>query len=428
MNEIGALSFNQRNSILFSVLLLIGMPCLAIDNPHFYRANFFWQEVRFDKPWLTSFDIPFAGGSTTTARNQEGEKTSLLNIYGPSHMKVLGENVPTLNPANPLDLILIDLIALPDQPNFGYLGFDGHFTTIELPFNVYQNVCNGFFLQAYWPLRHLQIRSIAWTDLTPTTGFPNKETPAWQAFLANFPAIMRRWGQSISSFSTTAMGDLTLLAGWSHTHVDTCSIDYIDVSTKIGVLLPTGRPRSLTNPFSLPSGYNGHYGMPLKFVMGIGYWEWLTLGLHIGALFLFDQTAPLKVKTAADQNGFIKLAQTNAKIDAGTLWDIAGYVKADHFLRGLSLFAGYTYTRKDADCIKVADTSLSDPLIINSDPQYRGWQMHVLHWIVEYDFTHCPIGFGGRASFFYNQIIGGKRIFNTGMTGFLCGFDYSWCF
>jgi len=425
------LLMQDHQAYRYSVVILCLLLCKSIagiDNPHFYRANFFWQEVRFDKPWLSSYDIGFAGGSSNTSRTQEGKKAPLLSVYGASHMKVLGQNVPTLNPSDPLDAILINLINLPDQPDFGYLDFNGHFTTIELPFNVYQNLCNGFFLQGYWPLRHLQIRSISFTDLTPETGFPNQQTPEWQDFLNNFPAIMRRWGQEIGSFSTTAMGDLSLLVGWSHTHIDTCYIDYVEVSTKLGVLVPTGKDRSLTNPFALPSGYNGHYGMPLKFDMGLGYWEWLTIGLHIGALFLFDHEAVLTVKTSANQNGFIKLARTKAKVDGGTIWDIAGFVKADHFLRGLSLLAGYTYTRKDSDCIKPLDSVQFNPALINADPQYRGWQMHVMHWIIEYDFTHSPIGFGGRASFFYNQVVGGKRIFNTGMQGFLCGIDYSWCF
>ena len=44
----------QFLSIFISILLCI-TTFGAIDNPHFYRANFFWGEPRFEKPWLEYF-------------------------------------------------------------------------------------------------------------------------------------------------------------------------------------------------------------------------------------------------------------------------------------------------------------------------------------------------------------------------------------
>ncbi len=401
----------------------------AIDNPHFYRANFFWGEPRFEKSWLTTLDTSLAGGSTTKARNNKGQITPLLNIYGLQNMRVLGTKVANLDPANPLDAILIQLSQTPPRDNFGKLEYFGRFSTVETTFNFYQNIINGFFLQAYLPIRYLRIGSIDFVDQSPTDDiFPNSTTPVWVDFLQNFNAILAQFNLTQKNTSESGIGDFSFLVGWVRNYEETCYIDYIDVDAKIGVLFPTAKKRNEDVVFSLPLGYNGHYGVPLKFDCSLGYWEWLTAGIHLGALFLIEKNQTIRMKTAAEQNGFFDLVKGKAKIDPGTLWEVSNYIKADHFAKGLSCLIGYTYTRKDLDCINPFDTTQFDPLIVNRDQRFLGWNMHVIHFMAEYDFTKKSSDLGPRVGVFYNLIVGGKRIFNTGITNAYVGIDCSWEF
>ena len=54
--------------------------------------------------------------------------------------------------------------------------------------------------------------------------------------------------------------------------------------------------------FSLPLGYDGHYGFPISTDIGFGLYEWLTIGGHFDALLLAKNDQTVRVKTAADQS------------------------------------------------------------------------------------------------------------------------------
>lgn len=414
-------------TITIGLFLIFICDVYPIDNPHFYRANFFWGEPRFEKRWLTSFDATLGGGGTKKARDKNGDITPLLNIFGLHNMRVLGQNVPGLDPSNNLDKILLDLEQIPARDEFGKLRFRGDFNSVESVFNGYQNLVNGFFLQAYLPVRRLVINNIQFTDLSPDDMvFPNKNTPAWVNFLANFPAILARYGLAIKKVREAGVGDFTILGGWASNYQETCYLDYFDVSAKIGLLFPTGKKRNLTDPFDLPLGYDGFYGLPLKFDCSIGYWEWLTLGLHSGALFFFEREKTLALKTSQEQNGFISITKDKASVDLGTIWEISTYAKADHIFRGLSLIVGYCYTQKDTDCIEPNNKQVFMPVIVNNDQLFKSWKMHVMHWVVEYDFTKQSCDIGPRIDLFYNWIVGGKRIFDTSVVASNIGIDIAW--
>ena len=415
----------KRYFLLF--LFILHCSVYAIDNPHFYRANFFWGEPRFEKPWLTSFDIYLGGGNTHHARNSSGGNTSLLNIFGPQNMRVLAENVPGLDPSNPLDAILLNLEQVPAREDFGMVQYFGKFSIIEGVINAYQNLCSGFFLQAYLPIRRLKINHISFADLSPTDAtMPNNTTPQWVAFLNNFSAIQQQFSLNTNTIKHIGIGDFSFLGGWACNYEDTCYIDYFDVDSKIGILFPTAPKRNEANPFDIPLGYNGHYGVPLKFDCSVGYWEWLTVGFHIGALFLIEKKQTIRMKTAADQNGFFFLAQGQANVDPGTIWEVSSYIKADHFAKGLSLLVGYCFTKKDRDWITPQNNSTFNYTIVNQDQRFLGWDMHVLHFMGEYDFTKYSTDIGPRIGIFYNYIFAGKRIFNTSIVAPYLGFDFSW--
>lgn len=410
------------------IATLISQPLLSIDNPHFYRATYFWGEPRFEKPWLTSIDVSVGGAYTGTARNKHGTKTSLLNIFGPQAAQHIGANVPNLDPANPFDKILIDLEALPENGMFGTLQFAGKFHTIETILSWYQNLANGFFLQTYLPLRTLRINHIHFSDLSPDNGSPNKNTATWQAFLTNFNKIMERHHISLSGAHRAGFGDLTFLGGWAINYEDTCIFDFVDIDAKVGILLPTGHKKDEHEPFDMALGYNGYYAFPLLFDISVGALDWLTVGLHLDTLFFFDQTRTIALKTARSQNGFIKLAFGKAFIDPGNIWDINAYAKADHIIRGFSLLIGYTFSRQDDFCINPIDTTTFDPIIATNDTVYKAWNMHVIHFWGEYDFTRTPTDWGPRIGLFFNKIIRGRQIFNANSSALGIGCDLVWRF
>lgn len=413
---------------LWIIFYISCIQLFAIDNLHFYRAPFFWGEPRLERDWLSTGEVHLGYGATKHGYNRNGKKTKLLNILGPHAMQHLGENVPNLSSTDPLDQILIDLQNLPKRKDFGDLIFNGKFRIVEMPINLYQNLINGFFMQAHIPLRHLQLNRITFKDISPDDAVvPNRNTPEWQLFLKNFDAILHKYKISLAPTNRTGFGDLTILAGWTMNYENTTTLDYVDMTGKVGALMPTGKKRNEHRPFELPLGYNGYFACPLQFDFSVGALEWLTFGLHLSGLFFFKRTKELPIKTARDQNGFIKLATTQAAVEPGNLYSRTVYFKADHLMHGISFLVNYCYDSQDNSCIKI-DQSKEATIIANSDKQYKRWSMQTIQILVEYDMSkhnkkYCP-----RIGVFYNRIIGGKRIFNTSIVGGYAGLEICWQF
>ncbi|HEX2978104.1 MAG TPA: hypothetical protein VHO47_03215 [Candidatus Babeliales bacterium] len=418
--------------LLALFLLFCSHATLPIDNPHFYRALRFWDEPRFERNKLSSWQLNSGFARTSHSRDDSGKIGPLFDIIGPQNMQLIGLGVPNLDPANPIDQILIALAELPQNGTFGKLSFTGNFALFECIGEYYQNLKNGFFLQFHMPLiRSLTISNIHFEDLSPRDDtFPNITTPEWQAFLGDLGPIFNRYGVRFKPTShRTGIGDFSFLAGWAGTYQDTCILDFLDASAKIGVLFPTAQTTNIDQPFDLPLGYNGHYGLPLKFDCAIGFFDWVTIGFHSGALFLFKKDRTIRLKTAEQQNGFILLAQNKVQIDPGTIWELGTYFKADHFVRGLSLLAGYSFTKRDADSLELkTGGSYFNELVINSDERLRGWNMHTVHAMIEYDCADTLRDVGPRIGFWFDIIAGGRRIFNAHLYDLMIGLDCAWVY
>jgi len=430
----------KKGHLMITILLYIAIQFLffslaAIDNVHFYRPNFYWGEPRLECPWLNTIDVAVGTGKTRSGYNGKGKKTNILNIYGVQNMHKLADNATDLNPANSLDAILINLNNLPEQKNFGQLKLKGKFHTIESDISIYQNIKHGFFFQLHIPARKLSVNpnienqnDLAALDLSPEgTTPPNKTSPEWQAFLNNFFSILKQQNISVRPLNRSGIGDVSLLAGWSCSYQNTTYLDFIDVAAKIGVLFPTGKKRNPDNVFDLPQGYDGHWGVPLKFDLSIGAWEWFTGGLHIGSLFLAERTKTLRIQTSDTQNSFIKLTKTEATFDPGIYFDFDLFIKGDHLWRGFSVLLAYSFNFKEKDNIEPKRSDFNKK-IANNDIMLAGWNQHILHFLIEYDFAKKMTDIGTRIGIFYNHVLDGKRMWRTHMKGGSIGLDCAWRF
>jgi hypothetical protein len=407
---------------LFSVTSLI-----PHDNPHFYRASYLFNEPRFEREWLSSFDVTFGGGSTSKGRNGCGDIVPVLDMFGTHNMQKLALGVPNLDPNNELDSILINLSQTPIRNNFASFSIKGKFKIIESQLSFMQNLKKGFFIHCHLPIRNLKFKFIQFNDLSPVNeSEPNKSTPEWQQFLQSFDAILMRYNLSSHPFNKTGAGDFTTYIGWTRNYEGTKKLDYIDYTFKAGILAPTGATRNQNNIFALPLGYDGHWGFPFSATVSFGALEWLTWGAYLKTMFFAPKTKKIRLQTDLHQQGLIKLAKGCVTIDKGTLWHAGLYLKADHFMRGLSFSLGYSFAGKTDDKLTPKDSTLFDPTIINSDEQYKGWKNHTFHLFFEYDFTQENMKYGPRLGFFYNAQIGGQRVFKTGIFGGSLGLEIAW--
>ncbi len=413
--------------VLASIALLVASLSYTYDNPHFYRASNLFPEPRLERDWLTSFDLNIGGGSTRKGKNFEHETVPVLDIYGTHNMHELGVNVPDKDLNNPLDLILNQLALVPARENFATFSITSRFNIFEGNVTFTQNFKRGFFIQFHLPIRKLQIKNITFNDLSPTDDlFPNINTPEWQRFLQFFDDILERHGLRRDPFKRTGVGDLTSWLGWTHNYQETEVLDFVDINLMAAILSPSSKQRDENQIFSLAHGYNGHWGVPVSAGISFGAYEWLTLGGYMNAIFFANKTHCMRLKTGPQQSGLIKLARGKVTTEKGALWHAGLFLKADHFVRGLSLTFAYSFAGKSKDELCPEQPDLFDPSIINSDEMLKGWKMHTIHFFAEYDFTQEDSHIGSRLGVFYNRQVGGKRIFNTNLAGGTFGLEIVW--
>jgi hypothetical protein len=428
-------------SLLLILALITPWSTISIDNHHFYRAsNFFYiyTEPRLERPWLTSFNTYISQGSTSKARGScEADicckgHVDLLQIFGLANMHMLGAGVPGKDLTNPVDIALTNLALLPaSNPHFGKFAFTGNFSLTELNLFYTQNFDQGFFMQAHLPVRKMSITCIKCCDLTPSTpACLSSESHEWQTFLHLFNSTLQKYNLNIDGFKKQGIGDTCILLGWTNSYQDTEVLDFVDTTIRTGILIPTGDTKNENKVFDIPLGYNDHFAISLSFDIALGALEWTTIGFHLGTLLFKDKKKCLRLKTDFNQSGPIILAKGVAEVDKGSLWDASIYCKADHFVKGCSLLFGYTFARQRPDSLKLvclADCA-PDPSLSCNDCILRGWKMHTLHFMLDYDFTKKHSVYGPHIGFFYNIQVGGERVFETNMGGGNIGVDFGWKF
>lgn len=318
----------------------------AIDNPHFWRGTNFiteFYEPRLAWPWLTSGQVTLGFGTTESARDEQGHHIPLIGLYDP---------------------------ALSDDPAFDHARF--HIN--EANFCLSHNFYNGFFGQFHIPVRKL--------------------------IFTHIPSLGDLQGQHTSR----SFGDLTLLAGWTINYEKTQDLDYIDATFRGGVLFPTGTKRKPIYLVDISNGYNGHYGFPLSFDLAIGWYDWVTVGAHLGVMPFVSRNLEYELVYPSP----------------GTIWEANAYFKADHMLLGFSFLFDYSYAHQTGPSQKIA--------LAHIDPQFNTWTMHTLNFLVSYDFATYQQPYLPEIGFFYNLVISGKRIFNTDMAGLTFGVMFDACF
>jgi len=421
----------------------------AIDNAHHYKAPYFHATKSWkSKSWLSSIDIHYAKGNTHQAWNNNGKKTNPFQMYGQHNLLYLTSNVP--QPTNLSATVAGYVNAMDtkrtafetdnpaDKQAFGCVDFCGESKVDELVFNYRQNLISEFFLELNIPIRRITNGPMTLVDhsLEGSDADPDytQHDPDWMNFKNNLNQILAGYGFNgyACQSKNTNIGDLAVLLGWQHNFPGAkVFFEYLKLGIKGGVLFPTGAHKKNSYPFSFPTGYNGHFGIPIRADLIFGLSNDIYLGAYLGFLFFSSKNhANYPVKTDPKQNGFIKLFRAYATEKKGTLFDVGTYLKLDHFFQGLSALIGYSYNKQAADSLTfVNECTQTTEVLINNDCTIKNWRQHVLHLMAEYDFgIHTFFksrSWKPRISIFYDHPFSGNRALINPMLGGSIGFDLS---
>jgi hypothetical protein len=420
----------------------------------FYNARKFPAQNEYNvSDWKTFIDVSYANASTKRGRNNEGDRVPAFDIYDNHKLLYIFSGVSSSGLSTSLTSIYDNLETKKSAftsaysgfndsqrtvfGNFGKALFDGEFEVDEVKLHFAQNIVHNLFLEVDVPFKKIQTSRMDYTDTSTNAASSSSvenytETDEyWSDFKTSFNEILTAYNLDNynSNHSKEGLGDVSLMLGWKKEWLQPIDlIEFIRTCVKVGAVFPTGIKASHNNAFSIPNGNNGHYVFPIRLDMMNGLSHDIFLGFHVGLMFFLDKTYEhYRVKTDLNQNGFIKLADCQVKEEKGNLFDIGTYLKLDHFCKGLSALAGYTYSRQIKDKLKLIDSRdhTTSNNIINSDSRLFQWTMHTLNLWAEYDFGSHEFfkkrSWAPRISAFYAYPFDGKNIFVAPVTGGTAG-------
>lgn len=414
-----------------SAFLVLCIACAsstrAIDNAHFYRARPWPKDPRLTEPLLFTIDFNIGSGSSEYSYNRDGNKAPLLNLYGPQRLQYLGKNMVLLDPvSNPFDAALATLAAAPLINDFAMLSLCSQFSLMEVYFEAIQNFVQGFFIHGYLPIRKFNLSTIHKEDISRTDGISQNLLDAWYTVRNNLDFICLRYGINPMPLSISDIGDFSLGIGWALNYEETEYIDYFDISMEFGIEFPTSDRLCGNRLFEISAGNGGHTAIYGLIDASLGLYDWFTVGIHLDAKGFDTIKQILPIKTARGNNGFYKLARTCAYNHRDPQGAASCYLKADHFVRGLSLVIGYTFDIAGHTTLTPSIPHAFDASIVNSDSMLQGWRMSTLQFFAEYDFSHDDAPIAPKIAIFYNHVLKGQAVFKTYYAGFGACLEVAW--
>lgn len=193
--------------------------------------------------------------------------------------------------------------------------------------------------------------------------------------------------------TVTHPGDTRLYLGWTVNYMETCYLDFVDVTIMLGALFPTSNRANMACPTPLSTGFNHHWGGIASATCALGLYDWLTIGCNGEGIFLAERTFTYS---------------------PGTVWSLSPYLKADHLIKGISLLAGYSFEQKRADRLN---------LCCPPPCAQQRTDRHVVHIVAEWDGQTYEHPHRPRIQLIYNQTVAGRNIVATNTGGGLLAFD-----
>lgn len=231
--------------------------------------------------------------------------------------------------------------------------------TTDLILAWYQTLAAGFFIEATMPL----------TSTDPHDPGTNLFAPLKNGLCYENCTVLVGWGLNYDN------------------HEQLQIVDFIDIMVRIGFATPAHQPLLPSLRIETVYGYPA-WGIPISLDGATGFFNWLTCGIH-GSIVRFEEN-PL-------------------------VWQLQPYIKADHFLIGLSAWFGYSYTGATHDNgSKLLFTDITT------------WQMHALHYGIEYEFIQSYFPIHPRIGAYYNQYVGGSDTLQRSNFGVTVGLDINW--
>lgn len=443
--------------------VLSGEVVATVDLPTFYHAPFFQGDGRRDPGnWATNIMVRYGTGHTWDSLDEQSKKRTLFSSVGSLDCARLGFGIPITAAQQPLsnqywgtgnntNNPLFNNVALPTGNN-GKVDLTGRCDVQDLSIELTQYIKYGLFAHVFVPFRQVKIDHLGYkykgNDIVNGVNIP-------AFFNGGFDRVLAEHGIKplATPFKKSGVSDATVSLGW-HGYGAIGSEWIMDLagSLQAGILVPVADKLDDKYVSAVPLGYNKSWGFVARGSGEICVLDWVAAGVYADAILFLSQTQSLRMRTYEAQAGWLRLGKGFAKVETGTLWDCGGYMRLGALLHGLSVFAGYSFTRQEATTLSVRDPNFSVMLtvnevppggafaanvlkqsyaqgevdiVVNADKRFAAWETHALH-------VGATLELGGKKSVIvprlqaeYTYPFDGKNIFKAPMLGGTAGLQFS---
>ncbi|OGB96760.1 hypothetical protein A3F06_03990 [candidate division TM6 bacterium RIFCSPHIGHO2_12_FULL_36_22] len=400
--------------------------------PDYYRTPLFFGKTDPVCPWQFKIETAAFGGNSSEGFNGCGKKVPLLSIYGLENIKDLAEGAPESILAQNSNTFLNTLYTNTTGANFGKGFWSGSIENFEWDITFLQNFDKGFFLELFIPYRSIELSDVKFHDLSIESEAGTINFSEWKTFVQSLNSNLSQYGLNIGASDTSGVGDIVLMLGWSFCFYDSCmlekwKVNAIETTLKVGSLFSSSNTVPFGRIFSFSRGYNGHTAYPVIFNGTIYFRKWVSFGAHISGIFFGSRHKSIGMKTAAQQNGWVKLAHGRAKIDRGPIWTLGAYIQTNIY-PGFSFLFGTSYVQEEETVLTPCNTDVFKCKIINNDSRLEAWEFGMFHFQLEYDFTSTKYPKAPYIYGFASVPFHGKRVFDTSLFGGTFGINCVWKF
>lgn len=445
------------------IMLSSGYAVATVDLPTFYHAPFFQGDGRSNPGnWATKIMVRYGGGHTWDSLDEQSKKRTLFSSVGSLDIARLGFGT-TINQVNqPLTYQywghgnntatpLFNNLALPTGSD-AKVDLTGRLDAKDLGIELTQHIKYGLFAHVYVPFRQVTIDRIGYKY--KGAAVVNGQNMA-AFFNSEFDKVLKEQGMNplVSPFKKSGVSDVTASLGW-HGYGAIGSEWIMDLagSVQAGVIAPIADKLDDKYVAAVPLGYNNSWGFLARGTGEIGVLDWIAVGAYADALLFLGQTQSLRMRTFEQQSGWLRLGKGFAKVETGTLWDFGGYARIGALIHGLSLFAGYSFTRQESTTLTTKDSNFSVMLtlnevstgavtaqnilkqsnaqgdmdfVVNADKRLAAWETHALHFGATLELGGKKSEIVPRLQAEYTYPFDGKNIFKAPVLGGTAGLQFS---
>ena len=401
----------MKRNLLYTIALTLYSSCMLGMTTNFFKPTTHVPKIRFAND--TYFTVQ-PGYFRSAAKQSYG-------LHG-----IKGYTFQWNKPEVMLNSFTDENLAKSDTTSAGRAYIDGTVINHEFSFVCTKNIPRGFFFDVQIYQRNLVLKNI---NLVPLNSKfePFGSDESFQNEDVTFYNYVTDFKNKYTLFQgkerqTYSLNQTFFLAGYTKTWNHFNRIDFVDFSFKGGF---TFNFNNIKNKSILALPIHNNNGFCAEAASSIGIYTWLNFGAALSGKVYTSNQQQLKLNTNSIDNDFLKPEVGFAKIKQYPFISGCFYIEADHFVAGLSMLLGYSYTYQGKSKIDTGNNTTFKSIDNSTPDRYKSWKSGTLLFDIEYDFATEKNRNAPFIKLSFHKTIHGRNVMKSAAQAISCCLQFS---